>query len=339
MQFWLDMGASGFRVDMAASLVKNDPGSRMNIKLWQDIRGWMEARYPEAILMSEWSYPERSIRAGFHIDFYIHFGGTGYTSLFRKNTGRGFGMNPYAFSFFSKDGLGNIMEFVDDFRRQYEASRQNGYICIPTGNHDIHPRLGRDRDFKDLLVAFTFIMTMPGVPKIYYGDEIGMQGVQGLPSREGGYERTEVRTPMQWSHQQNAGFSNGSAEDLYLPVEPDLGQRTVEDQQKDPDSLLSQVQKLAQLRRAHPALCNAAEFSVLYAVGGSYPFVYLRRGDGESIVVAVNPSNRPVEVEFPAIDGATGTVTDLFGVSGGLSKTDHGWKVTLPAISAGVWKI
>jgi maltose alpha-D-glucosyltransferase/alpha-amylase len=180
---------------------------------------------------------------------------------------------------------------------------------------------------------------MPGVPKIYYGDEIGMQGVLGLPSKEGGYERTQSRTPMQWTRERNAGFSTGKAEDLYLPVEPDLGTRTVADQDADPESLLNHVRRLITLRRAHPALCNRSEFELLYAQPGSYPLVYLRRGDGETVVVAVNPAARPVDICFPAFDGASGTVTTLYGVENGLMHEDGGWRVRLPGISAGVYQV
>jgi maltose alpha-D-glucosyltransferase/alpha-amylase len=345
MKFWLDMGASGFRVDMAASLIKNDPGHRANMRLWQEMRLWMEQQYPEAILMSEWSYPERAIQAGFHIDFYIHFGTTGYTSLFRKNVGRGMGYSPYGFSFFDRAGMGNIVEFVEDFTHHYNATREAGYICIPSGNHDILPRLGYNRSPEDLKVAFTFLLTMPGVPKIYYGDEIGMRGVQGLPSKEGGYERTQSRTPMQWRRGLNAGFSGGKSEDLYLPVEDDPENRTVADQEDEPNSLLNVVRRLVDLRRAHPALCNRSEFLPLYAEPGRYPFVYLRRGEGETILVAVNPSERPVEVPLPEIEGAALKASSLFGYENGLTRDEGadgkpgGWCLRLPGVSAGVYQL
>jgi maltose alpha-D-glucosyltransferase/alpha-amylase len=64
MKFWLDMGASGYRVDMAASLVKEDPGSRATIELWREIRGWLDREYPEAVLISEWGRPALMARSG-----------------------------------------------------------------------------------------------------------------------------------------------------------------------------------------------------------------------------------------------------------------------------------
>lgn len=342
MKYWLDMGASGYRVDMAASLVKEDPGSRATIELWREIRAWLDRVYPEAVLISEWGRPDRAIRAGFHIDFYLGGSfGNGYTSLFRKQYGRGAGGVGQGFSFFDAEGLGNIMEFLDEYLPRFRATQKAGYICIFSGNHDTSPRLGRHRSFQDLSVAFTFLLTMPGVPKIYYGDEIGMLGVPGLPSKEGGYMRTEARTPMQWDHGPNAGFSTAPAEKLYLPVEADLGERTVADQEQDANSLLNTIRRLCQLRREHPALGNRSDFHVVYARPGRYPFAYLRQGEGEQVLVVVNPADRAVEVDLPAeaLTSSLEMPKVLWGGEGGLRRTAAGWKITLPAVQAGVYQL
>jgi maltose alpha-D-glucosyltransferase/alpha-amylase len=63
MQFWLEMGASGFRVDMAASLVKRDPEKIETARFWTWIREWMDAEYPEAVIISEWGHPDQAIPA------------------------------------------------------------------------------------------------------------------------------------------------------------------------------------------------------------------------------------------------------------------------------------
>lgn len=339
MKFWLDMGCDGFRVDMAASCVKNDPGSRMNIQLWQEMREWLEKSYPEAVLISEWGYPEHAIQAGFHMDFYLHIKMPGYTALFRKDSGCWQFSNRYGFSFFNRTGAGNILEFLEDYLHHYQATRKHGYICIPTGNHDIPPRLAVGRTREDLAVAYVFLMTMPGVPKIYYGDEIGMIGLQGLPSKEGSYERTEVRTPMQWEPGPAAGFSTAAADQLYLPVEPQPDGRTVADQEQDPNSTLNLVRKLVHLRKTHPALGNQAEFSPVYAQAGRYPLVYNRYAEGESIIVAVNPADRPAEVVFDADDGSAETAQALFGPQNGLARAGSRWRLSLPGVSAGIYQV
>lgn len=338
IEFWLEMGASGFRCDMAASLVKDDPGSRGTMQVWQEIRAWMDEAYPDAVLISEWGRPEYAIKAGFHIDFYLSFGGVGLSSLFRRQHGMmGFGGS--GFSFFDPQGLGNIMDFVNEYVPRYNATRKAGYICMFSGNHDTSPRLAFQRTPRDLKLAFAFLLSMPGVPKFYYGDEIGMVGVQGLPSKEGSYMRTEARTPMQWSHAPNAGFSTAAPDQLYLPVESDLDHRTVADQEQDPDSLLNTLRALAKLRLSHPALGNAADYQTLYAQPGQYPYAYLRQGGGESVVVALNPADRPVDVSLPADAIAGKTLTSLWGVDGGLTRTDEGWKISLPGVSGGMYLV
>lgn len=83
MRFWLGLGCDGFRVDMAGSLVKNDDDKTETIRLWQEVRAFLDREFPEAVLVSEWGRPEVSLKAGFHMDFFLHFGDTGYMDLFR----------------------------------------------------------------------------------------------------------------------------------------------------------------------------------------------------------------------------------------------------------------
>ena len=74
MKFWLDLGVDGFRVDLAASLVKGDP-ERIGIRrLWREIRAWLDDHYRDRVLICEWGNPELAIDAGFHADFMQHVG-------------------------------------------------------------------------------------------------------------------------------------------------------------------------------------------------------------------------------------------------------------------------
>jgi glycosidase len=146
---------------------------------------------------------------------------------------------------------------------------------------------------------------------------------------------------MQWSRTANAGFSSAPADRLYLPVEPNPGSHFVSDQDSDPGSLLNTVRQLAQLRRAHPALGNRSDYQVVYAKPGRYPFAFLRQGGGESILVALNPANRSVEVELPldALPASLETPRLLWGMDGGLIRTTAGWKIALPGVSLGVYQV
>ncbi|MHB8107122.1 MAG: alpha-amylase family glycosyl hydrolase [Candidatus Cryosericum sp.] len=283
MRFWLDKGCDGFRVDMADSLVKNDHEKKATSAIWQDVRAMFDSDYPEAVLVSEWSDPRRALTCGFHADFYLDHEDNGYHALFRAKDPA----NGKLLGFFSKQGNGNISLFVTDYLRRYEDAKGHGYISFITGNHDT-PRMRRTLDETELKLAYAFIFTMPGVPFLYYGDEIGMRYVDGLVSKEGGYDRTGSRTPMQWSDGANHGFSDAAPDKLYIPMDPRADAPTVEAQARDPLSLLNTVIGLIHLRHAKADLQADGSFAVLYAEKQSYPFVY-RRGE---LIVAVNPSVR-----------------------------------------------
>jgi glycosidase len=149
-------------------------------------------------------------------------------------------------------------------------------------------------------VAFAFLMTMPGVPYLYMGDEIGMRQIDNLTSKEGGFGRTGARTPMQWNSTKNAGFSSAPASKLYLPIDMRRDRPTVARQDRDPKSLLNHVRRLAKLRKSVPALGGEGDFTPVYAKATKYPFVYGRSHNGKNVLVAVNPANAPVKITFEA---------------------------------------
>ncbi len=298
MRFWLKMGCDGFRVDMAGSLVKNDPEGKGTIRLWQNVREFLDKEFPHAVMVSEWGEPDKSLQGGFHMDFLLHFGPSHYNDLFRCEE-----------PFFSSRGKGDVSAFVEKYIENYEKSERKGLICIPSGNHDMD-RLARGLQGDELKVAFTFLLSMPGAPFIYYGDEIGMRYVEGLISVEGGYGRTGSRSPMQWDGSVNAGFSNASAEKLYIQQDKGADRPTVETQKEDKDSLYHEIRKLIAVRREHEALLNKGEINFVYAKPNTYPLAYTRSAEKEKILVVINPSGQ--KVQFP-YDGKLGEVLYQFG--------------------------
>ena len=282
MAFWLDMGCDGFRVDMAASLIKGDTEDAENIKLWQDLNGFLKGNYPEAAMVSEWGEPEHAIKGGFHMDFLLHFGPSRYMDLFRTE-------NPY----FSREGKGDVKPFVDRYQETYNDIKGKGYICIPSGNHDM-ARIAGKLDEEECKIIFAFLMSMPGVPFVYYGDEIGMRYMEGMTSVEGGYFRTGARTPMQWDGSVNAGFSTADAEKLYIAMDPDENRPTVEKQMGAEQSIWKEVQKLISLRKEHTALQSDADIEFIFAEEQAYPFIYVREDEKEQILVILNPKGEDV---------------------------------------------
>jgi maltose alpha-D-glucosyltransferase/alpha-amylase len=163
----------------------------------------------------------------------------------------------------------------------YEATKNDGFISIISGNHDT-PRVGYKLSPRELSLFYAMLFTLPGVPFLYYGDEIGMRYLNGLASKEGGFTRTGSRTPMQWNSGANAGFSSAAPEALYLPVDTESGAPDVESQEKDQHSLLNTVKDLLRLRNSNEELGSRPNLQILH-VGNSK---YISAGVSDSLVSA-----------------------------------------------------
>jgi glycosidase len=293
MDYWLRTGVAGFRVDMASSLVKDDPGKRETGALWRELRGWLDHAHPNAVLFSEWTQPEVSVPSGFHADFFLHFGTSqAYRSLFHNGAVYDPSWRPRP-CFFDAAGAGSVSEFLAEWATAMTTIGDSGYIVLPTSNHD-YPRLvAAARTADQARAALTFILTWPTLPAIYYGDEIGMQYQPGLPDLEGsvlrlvykGWNRAGSRTPMQWERT--------DPEVTYLPPDPSPTRPNVAEQRSDPKSTLSFVRELIALRKSNPELGTSGNVQILHP---GYPFVY-RRGD--RFTVAVNPAYQPANTDIP----------------------------------------
>ena len=286
MRFWLSKGCDGFRVDMAGSLVKNDEDGKGTVALWQDIRAFLDREFPEAAMVSEWGEPRLSIAGGFHMDFLLHFGESHYNDLFRCEK-----------PFFG--GSGDASAFVAKYKDSYERSERKGLICIPSGNHDM-ARLSRYIHGDNLKLSFAFLLSMPGAPYIYYGDEIGMRYVEGLNSVEGGYERTGSRSPMQWNGGRNAGFSTADADKLYIRLDPDENRPNAEEQMNDESSLRSEIKKLIAVRQANKPLQSLGEIEFVCDGAPGKPLCYIRSSGDERILAAIDPTDSEYEIKTDA---------------------------------------
>lgn len=314
MNHWLRLGVAGFRVDMASSLVKDDPDRAETSRLWTELRHWLDGTHPGAVLLAEWGEPEVAVPAGFHADFFLQFGGPADGLALRSLWSNGEGTVNEAWDpldcFFDAAGRGSPVPFVEAWQQASEAVAGRGFISLPTSNHDFSRLNCGPRTAEQLPVAFAFQLTWPTLPAIYYGDEIGMRYVPGLPDKEGSvlgprYNRAGSRTPMQWDHTPNAGFSTAPADRLYLPVAPGPARPTVAAQRADPSSLLHLVRRLVALRAGTPELGSRGSVEVLHA---GFPFVYVRGG---RYLVVVNPRR---QVARCAYAGAAGRVLEASGV-------------------------
>lgn len=241
MKYWLSYDIDGFRVDMANSLVKNDGDDKLaTIELWQNIRKELDEEGVKKFYMtSEWSVPDQAFKAGFDSDFCLDWWTNCTHRLFRQ-TEEGFS-SPLFHKYDAK--LYDL--FLENFNYWIKSWVEGkGRISFISGNHDT-TRIANFLNYDELKLAFLFLLTMPGVPYIYYGDEIAMHSDLSLPSFEGGYQRTGSRQPMRWNNDKNAGFSK--AEKTFLPTnnsDTNLLQETIKK-----DSLWHTVHNLIEIRK------------------------------------------------------------------------------------------
>ena len=221
LRFWMDMGASGFRADMAGALVKNanitgndqfysikDNGTK---KFWHGIRDILDTEYQGSFMVSEWSDPDAAINdGGFNADFFHWF--PGFNDLYQKESWRILNGYSEGHSFFDKEGKGDIANFLRSYLKQYNKTKGKGYVILPLGNHDLS-RLNIKRSYKELEMIFAFSIAMPGIPFIYYGNEIGMRQLYNMPYVEGAYKpRAGARSPPPGRRgRRRGGASDGSS--------------------------------------------------------------------------------------------------------------------------------
>jgi alpha-glucosidase len=264
LRFWLDRGVDGFRVDVIWHIVKDDqfrdnlpdphykPHHAPHRQLLatyntdrpevHDIIGRMREvldGYDERMMVGEIYLPVERV-----MDYY---------------GSRGDGVHlPFNFQLIELSWNAHV---IAEAIARYEALLPSyGWPNWVLGNHDNHriaSRIGTDQ----ARVAAMMLFTLRGTPTLYYGDEIGMHDVPIPPDRIQdpfeknvpglGHGRDPERTPMQWSAENNAGFTSGQP---WLPIAEDFRLVNVESQMSDPLSFLSLCRRLLELRRREPAL-------------------------------------------------------------------------------------
>ena len=295
MSFWIERGVAGFRVDMAFSLVKDDPDKFETTALWREMREWLTEAHPDAILIPEGSEPRTDHPLAFHADFFlvIH---EEHASLFDNGAAGRLPWTDHRPCLFDAEGDGSARLFIDAYD-EARSTDPDRLVIVASADHDFDRMSTGPRVGEQLPPAHTFLFTWGSVPSLYYGDEVGMRYLPGLPDVEGAicnpaYNRAGCRTPMQWDTSPNAGFSTAPADALYLPIDPDPDRPNVAEQLDDPDSLIHHVRAMIARRRAEPSLAPHASTEVLH---DGYPFTYVRGGE---LLVVLNPSGSEVDLDL-----------------------------------------
>jgi maltose alpha-D-glucosyltransferase/alpha-amylase len=184
-----------------------------------------------------------------------------------------------------------------------------------------------DGDRRKIELLNSLLMSMPGTPIIYYGDEIGMGDNTFLGDRNG------VRTPMQWSSDRNAGFSRADPAALYLPpiMDPIYGYEAVnvEAQLRSPSSLLNWMRRLIDVRREYRSF-GRGSLEFLYP-GNRKVFAYLRRYETDVVLCVANLSRAPQPVELALAEFEGRVPIELLGRSSFPPVGKLPYFITLPA--------
>ena len=304
---WLGLGASGFRLDVADELPDD---------FIEKIRAAVKAHGEDKLLIGEVWEDATTKEAFDHRRTYLRGHGLDATMNYPfRNAAVAFARGEDASAVgeqimsicenYPKPALDCAMNFLSTH------DTERGITAIagePANGRDRYWQSKRmipgdriDDALRRVLLAYAMLYTLPGVPCVYYGDEIGMRYLP-LPTKEGGYFRTGSRTPMQWDNSANKGFSTAAADKLYLPVDDTADAPTVAAQKADPDSLWHTVQGVLNFRHSHRDLDSDAPFHVRFApkAKGSYrPFAW-ERG---KLICAVNPAREEAELPLKLEDG------------------------------------
>ena len=330
MRFWLDLGVDGLRLDAVPYLAEREGTNNENLpethEILKRIRAEIDRAYPDRMLLAEANPWPEDTKDDFgqgdecHMAFHFPLMPRMYMALAREDrfpitdimrqTPQIPDTCQWAIFLRNHDEL--TLEMVTDSERDYlwqtYATDRRARINLGIRRR-LAPLLERDRRRVELMNSL--LLSMPGTPVIYYGDEIGMGDNIRLGDRDG------VRTPMQWTPDRNGGFSRADFNALALPtiMDPLYGYESVnvEAASRDPYSLLHWMRRMLSVRRTHAAF-GRGTLRFLYPKNRKV-LAYLREHGGEALLCVANVSRTPQAVELDLSEFAGRVPIELNGGS------------------------
>jgi trehalose synthase len=345
LNFWLDLGVDGFRLDAVPYLVEREGTTGENLgethNVLKMIRAEVERRNPDCILLAEANQPAESALRYFGVGEECHM-------AFH------FPLMPRLFMGLAQEDAAPIIDIVEQtrdlpddcqwalFLRNHDeltlemvTQDERDYLWHVYATHRrLRINLGIRRRLATLLngdrrrieLLYSLLFSLNGTPVIYYGDEIGMGDNPFLGDRDG------VRTPMQWSADRNAGFSRADHVALYLPPIHDplfgYGPVNVELQRTMRASLLNWVRWMIRARRAHPAF-GSGEITFLRPANCKM-LAYLRHDEREAILCLANLCETAQAMQLDLAEWVGRVPVEMFGGCRFPAIAAEPYTVTLP---------
>ncbi len=320
LDFWLHLGVDGFRLDAVPYLYEREGTNCENLPethaFLKQLRSYVDVNYPDTMLLAEANqWPEDAIiymGSGdeCHMNFHFPLMPRLFMAIQQEDRFPIVDIlqqtppipDTCQWAIFLRNHDELTLEMVTDEDRDY---MYRVYATDPRSRINLGirrrlaPLLGNNRRSMELMNGL--LLSLPGTPVLYYGDEIGMGDNIYLGDRNG------VRTPMQWSADRNAGFSQCNPQRLFLPIviEPEYHYETinVETQRNNPNSLWWWMKRLIAVRKRFRAF-GQGSFQMLYPDNRKV-LTFLRIFDQERILVVVNLSRytQCVELDLASFDG------------------------------------
>lgn len=328
MKFWLDLGVDGFRLDAVPYLIEREGTNCENLPethaIIKDLRKRVDEQFPGAMLLAEANQWPADLRPyfgdgdEFHMAFHFPLMPRMFMGVRledRKPITEILQQTPEIppscqWCLFLRNHDELTLEMVTDIERDYmyDIYARDKAMRLNLGiRRRLAPLLDNDRRRIELMNGM--LLSLPGTPIIYYGDEIGMGDNIYLGDRNG------VRTPMQWNGGWNGGFSNADPERLYSPpiLNPVYGYPAVNvlSQKRSPHSLLSWMQHILEIRRSTEVF-GSGSIEFLYPANHRI-LAYIRQLGKETILVVNNLSSAAQAVELDLRRYKGNILIEMFG--------------------------
>jgi maltose alpha-D-glucosyltransferase / alpha-amylase len=313
IRYWLGLGVDGLRLASVPYLIEREGTSSENLpethQILKRFRAELDANFPDRMLLAEVNQWPEDVKMYFgegdecHMAFHFPLMPRMYTAIAREDR---FPISDILrqtppipdtcqWAIFLRNHDELTLEMVTDSERDYlwqtYAADRRARINLGIRRR-LAPLLEGDRRRVELMNSL--LLSMPGTPIIYYGDEIGMGDNIHLGDRNG------VRTPMQWSPDRNGGFSRVDPAELILPTTMDAlygyAAVNVEAQRRDAHSLLNWTRRMLAVRSSHPAFGRGT--LTLLSPTNRKVLAYIREYEGDTLLCVANVAHSPEAVEL-----------------------------------------